>query len=442
MLMRKVSGLSLFVLIASIFALPQANAAPPKIGSSCTKVGAYFNTPNTRYVCEQEGTKKVWRVWSPGPGAAPKKPVEKTSQRKLLKPAPVTGNYGITWANITNKVNDISAAAWTDAQNTMVRNQNNPDVYKGFASYLSPGALKADPLIGKATVLIKRTMALYANVIRAKNVYFVATTLEEQVATLAEIKKSHPDALWALTRSLNSISGIDVGDGVVAGSVFIQTRCDRSDFERNAFSQPTRSIPSISTAVVTVSVCPLNENDERQAVHIAAHEYVHTIQVALHPGGYIREYQPCWMTEGEPEWSQAVVADDFSTYLSLQHFGPYKIGPGGLNPTGTTQLVWTPKDIETYLKKSADVKTCNEQDDWAYSYSLGAATVEALVALGGSESVFALDERVSAGQTINKAFSDVYGITWDAAVPILSQVVAEKITKSFPSERLTYQTKP
>lgn len=285
-------------------------------------------------------------------------------------------------------------------------------------------------------------MALYANVVRAKNVYFVATTIEEQVATLAKIEKSYPDALLALTRSLNSIYGIDVGDGVVAGSVFIQTRCDRSDFERNAFSQPTNSSPSITTSVITVSVCPLNADDERVAVHIAAHEYVHTIQVAFHPGGNIHNTQPCWMTEGEPEWSQAVVADDFNTYLLLQHFRPYTIGQGGLNPTDSNQLIWTRQEIETYLKDSADVSTCQKRDNWAYSYSLGAATVEALVALGGSESVFALDERLSAGQSINEAFSDVYGITWDAAVPILSEVVAEKITKSFSSQALTYQTKP
>jgi hypothetical protein len=429
-------------LILSSF-VGNASAAPPKIGSSCTKVGAFFDTFNTRYVCKQEGTKKVWRVWSSGEVAAPKAPAKNSISRKLLKPAPVTGNYGITWANIVSKVNDISLAAWTDAQNTIAKNQRRSDVNAGFVSYVSPGALLTDPQIGDGATLIKRVLILLANVPRAKNVYFVATTQEEQVATQNKIKSKYPDALSLLTRSLDSIYGKgDGSDGVPKNSVHVHPKCDGGHSLRNTFSQPTLAIPSITTAVVTVNVCPTSKEGSLQGVHISAHEYVHTIQAALHPGGYIKGYQPCWMTEGETEWVQAAVSSDFSRYLQMQLPRPYYLTSAGLNYRENTQLVWTAKDVTTYLKGAGNPSTCGDTEMYALAYSLGAVTAEALVSIGGSESLFALDERLSSGQKINVAFKDVYGITWDAAIPILSQVVAIKITKAMSSEALTYQTKP
>ena len=441
--MRRASSMiAVFTLILSSF-VGNASAAPPKIGSSCTKVGAFFDTSNTRYVCKQEGTKKVWRVWNSGEVAVPKAPAKNSVSRKLLKPAPVTGNYGITWANIVSKVNDISLAAWTDAQNTIAKNQRRSDVNAGFVSYVSPGALLTDPQIGDGATLIKRVLILLANVPRAKNVYFVATTQEEQVATQNKIKGKYPDALSLLTGSLDSIYGKgDGSDGVLKDSVFVQTKCNGRHSLRNTFSQPTSTIPSIATSLITVSVCPTNKEGSLEGVHGSAHEYVHTIQAAIHPGGYIKGYQPCWMTEGEAEWVQAAVSNDFTTYLKMQHLGPYYQTSSGLNHRDSTQLVWTAQDTAKYLEGSVDSRTCRDTEMFALAYSLGAATAEALVSIGGSESLFALDERLSSGQKINVAFKDVYGITWDAAIPILSQVVAIKITKAMSSEALTYQTKP
>ena len=372
-------------------------------------------------------------------GSASAAPAKNSAPRKLLKPAPVNGNYGITWVNIVSKVNDISLAAWTDAQNTIAKNQMRPDIYTGFASYVSPGALLTDPQIGDGATLIKRVLALLANVPRAKNIYFVATTQEEQVATQNKIKSEYPDGLIPLTRSLDSIYGKgDGSDGVPKDSVVVHPKCDGQDSLRQAFSQPTSAIPSITTAVVTINVCPTSKEGSLLGAHISAHEYVHTIQVALHPGGNIKDYQPCLMTEGEPEWVQAAVSSDFSEYLQLQDSHPYYLTSAGLNYRKSTKLVWTAKDVRTYLKSAENLSTCGNTELYALAFSLGALTAEALVSIGGSESLFALDERLSSGQKINVAFKDVYGITWDAAIPILSQVVAVKITKAIASGRLNF----
>jgi hypothetical protein len=65
-------------------------AAEPKVGSSCTKVGAFYDTPNKRYVCNAEGKKKVWRVWYPTTQATPASKPSATSKTTSKAPIPIT----------------------------------------------------------------------------------------------------------------------------------------------------------------------------------------------------------------------------------------------------------------------------------------------------------------------------------------------------------------
>jgi len=426
LVMRKISLILAAVLATSILATTSASAASPTAGATCSKAGITSSTATKKFTCIKSGKKLVWDKGVTIVTPAAKYPVLK----------PVDGPYGITFENIVSKFNDISAAAWLDAQATIKRNQSLPTANKTLYTYISPGALKVDPLIGYAENLLKRDFSLFARFPSYSKVYFVAVTPTEREATQKKLLATYgkDEIVTRMNQGIDSMYGID--PNLPAGSVFSAPECNGSSAGRNAFTS--------NAAAVIAGVCPsIDDRDLHfDSVHGMAHEYIHMIQSAFMPGGDYGTAAPCWMVEGEAEWGQAAVSENFSDYLKAQYFHPYRLTQAGLNYEATTEREWTSAEVIQYLNGAVDPKTCYNTNLYAYSYSLGAATTEALVSIKGSESIFALHQRFMDKMPYEKAFQEVYGITWAKAVPILAEVVAKKITLSWRENSLTYQTKP
>ena len=418
-------------------------ASPIKAGASCSKLNTVVISSGVKFQCIKSGKKLVWNkgVLVTKPSTSPTgSPTSSTSATPSPSPTPtskyvalhpVEGPFGITWENLVSKFNDISAAAWLDAQATIKRNQSLQNTGPKFYSYISPEALKVDPLIGDAETLLKRDFALFARFPSYPDVYFVALTTPERVATEKILGTKFN--ITFINQSIDAMFGINSNSP--AGSVFSAPECNGNDSARNIFTS--------TQAAVIIGVCPsLDGRDvHTEGVHGMAHEYIHMIQSAFAPG---REYPPipCWMFEGEPEWGQAAVSDNFSEYLKVQHPLPYRLTQSGLNFEMTTAREWSATEVSQYLTNSLNVNSCTETNEYAYSYSLGAATTEALVAIGGSESIFALHHRIVDKMPYEQAFKEVYGISWADALPRLAQVVAKKITLAWSPNALTYQSKP
>lgn len=416
--MKRISALLASTLVFCLLSPALVTAAGPSAGAACSKAGLVSTTSAKKFTCIKSGKKLIWN-----------KGIAIATAYPTLHP--VEGPYGITWNNLVSKINDISVASWVDAQATIKRNLGLVDGELNFYSYISPGALKIDPNIGEAEKLLKQDFALFAHYPHYPKVYFVALTTAEREETEKNLLASLN--VTFINRSIDAMYGINSNSP--AGSVFSAPQCGSSDSGRNIFTA--------TEAAVIVGVCPsLNGRDNHiEGVHAMAHEYIHMIQSAFAPG---QQYpmMPCWMIEGEPEWGQAAVSDNFADYLKVQHLHPYRLTQTGLNYEDTTAREWTASEVAEYLSDSVNTSTCSQTNHYAYSYSLGAAATEALVSIGGSESIFALHQRIVNQMPYEQAFKKVYGVSWAEAIPILSQVVAKKISLSWTPEALTYQTKP
>ena len=429
--MKKLLSLALIpFLILGIFVTP-VNAVSSKADSTCPTDGQNIVYSGRKFSCAKSVLYKV---------AITKNTTLKKQQivAKFFVPHPVVGNYGITWENVVSRVNDISAAAWTDAQASMLRNKRLPNAFSGYKSYISPGALSADPDIGEVETLLKRTFALFARIPAPKNIIFVATTKEERTATKGQIDRLYSKNSW-IKVSLDSIYGI--GTDQPKESAFTQTQCNGRDQARNTSTYPNARI---ATALI-VSVCPDIGTSQThfEGTHVMAHEYLHSIQAAVLINVLNREkFEPCWLREGAAEWTQSAVSKNFDEYLSSKHLEPYLLTSNGLQFENTTARTWTAEEVDTYLENANKPSTCGLTNKFALAYSLGEVATETLVSIGGSESFFALQLRLAKGQSSNQAFKAVYGKSWDEARPILAKVIAQKITLSWSQQALTYQTRP
>ena len=164
-------------------------------------------------------------------------------------------------------------------------------------------------------------------------------------------------------------------------------------------------------------------------IHI--HEYTHSVQPAPwiglsdHPQSGANENAPCWLTEGNANFSGISAGNTtYENYLDLrgqqvrarhykQQYSDYS----------------TPKILEYYDNSTS--RACTGRSDYVFGYSIGFLTIEALSAIAGSNSSMYLFKYMSHGKTFEEAFEIIYGSSREEVKPILALFVSSSIERSF-----------
>ena len=96
--------------------------------------------------------------------------------------------------------------------------------------------------------------------------------------------------------------------------------------------------------------------------------------------------------------------------------------PYGWGPTTITD--YTQASLKDYFYNQSAPSCYQNGALYLLGYSVGALTTEALIAIGGPQSVMAIYSKGAEGEDFATAFRSVYGISWSEASTILSKVLA------------------
>jgi len=454
--MKKIVGLAVIAIASSLISPAQSFAAAPKAGATCPKLGSTSIAANKKFTCVKSGKKFVWdkgsevaKPASPMQGTAAT-PAPTTSATTAPKPSssptpkafkapipislPVAQNGLITFSNILEHITDIPGTSYQRVQDVIAANSpvTVPNtVYVGPTTniYVNGGLPRIQQILAREQQLWNgfSQTSLYAMYI-----YNAAdeSAAEQKFAADFVAKGYNSKAAEYLNGPLRAIKGNcsqQLSPGQFTGPL---TECRGANSGGYVDSND-------SYLHLGQSANSANDPNTSDGV-VIAHEYNHAMQSAQwinspfcsDPSGAGARsvcsrsssanagFSPCWIFEGLPTAVGSAVAEtSLAGYMNFRKGLPYGWGP-------TTITDYTQASLKDYLYNQS-APSCYENGSlYLLGYSVGTLTTEALIAIGGPQSVLAIFSKGAQGEDFATAFRSVYGISWSDASTILSKVLA------------------
>ena len=382
-----------------------SSATAPKAGTTCSPKGKTVTVGNKKYTCVASGKKLVWNsgvTVSTTTTTVPPTTTTTVPVAAIPVTLPVAQNGTITFANIQDHISEISAAAYNAIQATYSSNKavtNIPiTIHVGPNSKRSDG--NPDP---KATVL--KMMQLWNGFKQPTSVdlvYSGASDVDWGVSTLASV----PGACGGFTADLLKTGGANMGmckSGAAIGRFYVQpTTNAMTNYLIYAVEGHEYTHSAQQAQFIGSSVC-----FQIDAAHLQCND----------PSSAYQGVTPCWWNEGQANaLGIGLGATSSALYSSIR--SEEMRGGSGLSDTSAT-------GIQNFLTSQVPF-ACRNDSTFSYNYSIGALTLEALIAIGGPQSTMALIYREAQGDTFAQAFEKVYGISWASGAAILAKVVASE----------------
>ena len=401
----------LVIAIALLLALATpVHAATPKAGAKCTKAGITATAAGKKFTCVKSGTKLVWNK-GVTVKAAPKvdvKPVEPTptptptatpTPTPTATPTPTPTLKDLTFSNIVENVDAIAFNVFSKFQTHMATNYQS--------------SIKVNTIVGPNTVPVNKNSA---DAFRIGSKIFQNFKQPDEVFA---IYYTFADKEWARNQ-IAIRAGQNVADFQIGYSCPSAARC------WDASASITLDWKAISHFGASDPGGALSTSELNGEIQI--HEFTHSVSFfQLYPNrGNYYNLTPDWFGEGH-----ASFAGKLGAYTSLEQYSAHRRQVHGGNRPQSDIKDYQPENILRFYESFSKAPEVSPIQRF-YLYSLGWSTIEALAAIGGIDSPMNLFVETSKGLTFKQAFKKIYGIEWEAAAPILAEVVSKQFRVYYP----------
>ena len=417
---RKLAALISLSLILWTLPATIAAAANPKAGAKCSKAKQVKIYKGMSYTCIKSGKKLVWNKGvevvklppTPTPivcsatvttGCA-KPPVEPLPTPTLTPtpmptPTPTPTPKELTFSNISENVDAIAFNVYSKYQALMATD------YKS--------SIKVNTLIGPNTVPVNKNSA---------SAYLIGSKIFQNFKQPDEVFAvfyTFADKEWAKNQVANK-AGKNIADFQFGYSCPNASRCWDA---------------SASVTLDWKAIAHFGASDPGGAIHgaelngeIQIHEFTHSVSFfQLNPikGNYYN-LTPDWYAEGHASFTGKLGAStSFAEYIAIRNEAIQR------NRPGPDIKDYQPENILRFYESFSKYPVASTIERF-YLYTLGWSTIEALAAIGGIDSPMNLFVETANGLTFKQAFKKIYGIEWEAAAPILAEVVSKQYRVYYP----------
>ena len=382
---ESLSGGFLIALLVALIPAVAVSAPRATPGGTCKVLNQNVTNLNKSYTCIKSGKKLIWNK---GVGI---KPTPTPTPTPTHTPTPTPKE--LTFSNISENVDAIAFNVYSKYQNLMATD------YKG--------SIKVNTIIGPNTVPVNKNSAA---------AYQIASKIFQnfkQPDEVFAIYYTFADKEWAKNQ-VAMRAGKDVANFQFGYSCPNAMRCWDG---------------SASITLDWQAIAHFGASNPGGAIHgaefngeIQIHEFTHSVsffQLKPNRGNYYN-LTPDWFGEGHASVTGKLGAStSFEDYKALRDEAHRRSRPQ------SDIKDYRPENVLRFLESFMKYPEASTMQRY-YLYTLGWSTIEALAAIGGIDSPMNLFLETVNGLTFKQAFKKVYGIEWDAAAPILAEVVSKQ----------------
>ena len=382
---ESLSGGFLIALLVALIPAVAVSAPRATPGGTCKVLNQKVTNLNKSYTCIKSGKKLIWNK---GVGI---KPTPTPTPTPTHTPTPTPKE--LTFSNISENVDAIAFNVYSKYQNLMATD------YKG--------SIKVNTIIGPNTVPVNKNSAA---------AYQIASKIFQnfkQPDEVFAIYYTFADKEWAKNQ-VAMRAGKDVANFQFGYSCPNAMRCWDG---------------SASITLDWQAIAHFGASNPGGAIHgaefngeIQIHEFTHSVsffQLKPNRGNYYN-LTPDWFGEGHASVTGKLGAStSFEDYKALRDEAHRRSRPQ------SDIKDYRPENVLRFLESFMKYPEASTIQRY-YLYTLGWSTIEALAAIGGIDSPMNLYVETVNGLTFKQAFKKVYGIEWDAAAPILAEVVSKQ----------------